>query len=250
MKVWDFIGAVCVAICQSLKLQCACSQKSAKLTAPNGLKAVFIYSNSAHVVYRVQLSGDSGFESPAGNYMSSLPSCWPNGKAPDYGALFLPRRLFIRVLWSLSARAKGSQGWRTSFSPSRGKSSVVHLSALFKLVLQLCWGSGEEQELARSKTTWLGCLNWWPLCPQPSNCLLFLLPLSHSLACCSSLGKNDIEVTYGNVMQQIKNNIFHTVKLCPSHLSPLPSTFKQAEYGHTWAVHAVLYKVPNPKLIT
>lgn len=120
------------------RLRCACSQKSAKLTAPNGLKAVFIYLNSAHVIYRVQLSGDSGFESPAGNYISSLPSCWPNGKAPDYGALFLPRRLFIRVLWSLSARAKGSQGWRTSFSPSRGKSSVVHLSALFKLVLQLC----------------------------------------------------------------------------------------------------------------
>ena len=55
-----------------------------------------------------QLSGDSGFESRAGFFAPSNQSTrWPNGKAPDYGALFaagdgsLARILYFREVSSL-----------------------------------------------------------------------------------------------------------------------------------------------------
>ena len=62
-----------------------------------------IYYKKARVVWsdRAQLSGDSGFESRA----AFMLSCWPNGKAPDYEALFtvlLCQRIVVFCIFSQS----------------------------------------------------------------------------------------------------------------------------------------------------
>jgi hypothetical protein len=47
MKLCDFIGAVCVAIRQSeFEVAVCCRQKSAKLTAPYGLKSVYVFKKA------------------------------------------------------------------------------------------------------------------------------------------------------------------------------------------------------------